>query len=132
VSDTVPSVSVAPTIPINGANPGQINVGDTYADLGATITGPQTDLNLGIHLYIDGRAVDAVQLDTTNSAIHQVDYVVTDENGLTSTTTRTVIVSAVAANDNSPAATSTPASANDNSPVVPLAATGTNATSTAQ
>src|SRR5947207_6341577 len=42
-----------PLIKINGDNPAHIGVGGTYADLGATITGPQEDLNLGIHLYID-------------------------------------------------------------------------------
>jgi hypothetical protein len=41
--DTAP-----PTITINGTNPAIIHIGDSYADLGATITGPQADPNLGI------------------------------------------------------------------------------------
>jgi hypothetical protein len=40
-----------PIIAINGDNPANVSVGLTYADIGATITGPQADLNLGIHLY---------------------------------------------------------------------------------
>ena len=36
-----------PVIAINGVNPATIHVGATYVDLGATITGPQSDLNLG-------------------------------------------------------------------------------------
>jgi hypothetical protein len=47
-----------------------------------------------------------VQVDTTNPATHTIEYVVTDQTGLTATSTRTVIVGA--ANDVvSPAATGT-------------------------
>ena len=66
-----------------------------------------------------------VQIDTSTAATDTIDYVATDQNGLTSTSTRTVIVEAPA-NDNQ--ATTTPA--NDNSP--PPAATSTGATTTAQ
>ena len=38
----------------NGDNPAIVSVGETYADLGATITGPQSDLNLGIHTFLNG------------------------------------------------------------------------------
>jgi hypothetical protein len=69
--------------------------------------------------------MNPVQIDTTEAATDTIDYVATDQNGLTSTSTRTVIVEA-AANDNQ--ATTTPA--NDNTP--PLAPTGTDATSTTQ
>jgi hypothetical protein len=40
-----------PVIQINGDNPAIIHIGDTYADLGATITGPTPDLSLGV-LYL--------------------------------------------------------------------------------
>lgn len=43
-----------PAIHINGDNPAIVQVGDTYNDLGATITGPQADLNLGIKTYLNG------------------------------------------------------------------------------
>jgi hypothetical protein len=46
--------TTAPTITINGDNPAIIHVGDTYGDLGATITGPQADLNLGIKTFLNG------------------------------------------------------------------------------
>ena len=37
-----------PVLQVNGDNPAIIQAGATYTDLGATITGPQQDLNLGI------------------------------------------------------------------------------------
>jgi hypothetical protein len=120
VSSTTP-----PVIQINGDNPAVIQVGATYNDLGATITGPQADLNLGITTYLNGSLTNNIVIDTTQAATDTIDYVATDQSGLTSTSTRTVIVEAPA-NDNQ--ATSTPA--NDNSP--PLDPTGTDATSPAQ
>ena len=91
----------------------------TYTDLGATITGPTADLNLGIRLYVDGAPVDAVQLGTSIPGTHEVDYVATDAAGLTSTTTRNVIVSAPT-NDNPPPA------ANDNQATTTAISTGAN------
>jgi Domain of unknown function (DUF5011) len=103
-----------PIIAINGGNPATISVGATYVDLGVTITGPQADLNLGIHTFVDGIATDLIVIDTSGPSSHIIEYVVSDSTGLTSTTTRTVIVQA----------------ANDNPPL--LQATGTDATTTAQ
>ena len=82
--------------------------------LGATITGPQADLNMGVHTFVDSAATDPVAIDTTIPGTHSIDYVVTDAAGLTSTTTRTVIVTGPA---------------NDNQ--FPLSATGTSATTRA-
>jgi hypothetical protein len=62
--------------------------------LGATITGSQADLNLGITTYVNGAPMNPVQLDTSAAATDTIDYVATDQSGLTSTTTRTVIVEA--------------------------------------
>ena len=107
------ATSGPPITTISGANPAHLNVGDSYADLGATITAPQSDLNLGIHTFVDGIASDPVVIDTAAAGTHSIDYVVTGISGLTSTTTRTVIVSAPA-NDNH--ATTTLPVANDNSP----------------
>ncbi len=39
---------------INGDNPAIIQVGSTYNDLGATIIGPEADLNLGIRTFLNG------------------------------------------------------------------------------
>jgi hypothetical protein len=82
-------------------------------------------LNLGITTYVNGTEMNPVQIDTSTAATDTIDYVATDQNGLTSTSTRAVIIEAPA-NDNQ--STSTPA--NDNSP--PPAATTTSATTTAQ
>ena len=118
-----PSTSAAsdtpPVIAINGDNPAIVQVGASYSDLGATITGPQADLNLGIKTFLNGPPVSSIQLATSAAATDTIDYVVTDQNGLTSTSTRTVIIQA--ANDNQ--ASNTPA--NDN------VGTGTTETSTA-
>ena len=83
-----------PVIQINGDNPAIVQVGNTYNDLGATITGPQSDLNLGITTYVNGVETSPIQIDTSEVATDTIDYVATDQSGLTSTTTRTVIVEA--------------------------------------
>jgi Chaperone of endosialidase len=46
------TLDAPPIIQVNGDNPAIIHVGDSYADLGATITGPQQDLNLDIKHHI--------------------------------------------------------------------------------
>ena len=92
-SDGTPSAQTTPpVIQINGENPAQIQVGDTYNDLGATITGPQADLNLGIKTFLNGALVSNIVLDTSTTTTATIDYVATDQNGLTSTSTRTVII----------------------------------------
>jgi hypothetical protein len=94
-----------PVIAINGENPAIIQVGASYSDLGATITGPQADLNLGIKTFVNGLFVSNIVLDTSAAATDTIDYVVTDQNGLTSTSTRTVIVEpAIAPSNESTAA----------------------------
>lgn len=65
---------------------------DASSDLGATITGPQQDLQLGIHTFLNGSKVDAIQLDTSTTSTSMIDYVATDQSGTTATATRTVIV----------------------------------------
>ncbi len=88
---------------IAGENPAHIHLGDTYNDLGATITAPQADLNLGIKTYLNGALVSNIVLDTSAPATDTIDYVATDANGLTSTSTRTVYVDAPVAPDPTPA-----------------------------
>jgi len=107
-----------PVIAINGDNPAVIQIGASYTDLGVTITGPQADLNLGIKTYLNGALESGIALDTSVVATDTIDYVVTDQSGLTATSTRTVIIEA--ANDNQASSTL----ANDN-------AATTTATSTA-
>jgi Domain of unknown function (DUF5011) len=87
-----------PVIQINGDNPAIIQVGDTYNDLGATITGPHADLNLGIQTYLNGTLTSNIVIDTSQVATDTIDYVATDQSGLTATSTRTVIIEPAASN----------------------------------
>jgi hypothetical protein len=64
-SSTAIATGTPPIIAINGDNPAIIQVGASYTDLGATITGPQADLNLGITTYLNGALVSNIVLDTT-------------------------------------------------------------------
>ena len=86
-TDTPASTSSpqAPVIQINGNNPAIVDVGASYADLGATITGPQADLNLGVKTFLNGALVSNIVLDTSAAATDTIDYVVTDSQGLAST-----------------------------------------------
>jgi hypothetical protein len=68
--------------------PPVIHIGDTYADLGATITGPQADLNLGIRSTL----VSNIVIDTSVVATDTIDYVASNNADLTSTSTRTVTI----------------------------------------
>jgi hypothetical protein len=86
-----------PIITINGNNPAIVYVGDTYSDLGATITGPSQDLNLGINVSVDGGATttpDDISIDTSTSSTHTISYFATDQSGETGYATRSVIVEA--------------------------------------
>jgi LysM repeat protein len=86
--------STLPVITVNGNNPAIVQVGDTYSDLGATITGPQADLNLGIQTYLNGLLTSNIVIDTSQAATDTIDYVVTDGTGLAATSTRTVVIEA--------------------------------------
>ena len=78
-SDPTPGVSstdatdTPPVIQISGDNPAIIQVGNTYNDLGATITGPQADLNLGIKTFLNGTLTSNIVLDTTSAATDTTD-----------------------------------------------------------
>jgi hypothetical protein len=94
------SPSTPPTITINGDNPAIITVGDSYADLGATVsdTGQRHagDPNLDLKYFLNGALVSNIVLDTSAIATDTIDYVATDTLGNTATSTRTVIVEAQA------------------------------------
>jgi hypothetical protein len=100
-TSTTTTPDMSPVVQINGDNPAVIQVGASYTDLGATITGPQADLNLGIATYLNGVAMNPLQIDTSQVATDTIAYVVTDSQGLTSTSTRIVIVEAPASSDTS-------------------------------
>lgn len=82
-----------PVITINGNNPATLQIGDTYSDLGATVT-DNVDLNLGLHVFIGSTPMDQAVLDTSEPNEWHVHYVATDNAGNTATSTRTVIVEA--------------------------------------
>ena len=70
-------------------------MGATYTDLGATITGPQDDLNLDITASVDGATstpISDIFIDTSATGTHTIIYSATDQNGLTGTAQRTVNV----------------------------------------
>ena len=114
----VPSLPVFARVPhtINGDNPASIHVGDSYADLGASVT-DNVDQNLGLKYFLNGALVSNIVIDTSQIATDTIDYMAADPYGNTATSTRTVIVEA---------ANSTPAE-----PPAPDATT-TQATSTLQ
>jgi hypothetical protein len=93
-SATTSAEAQSPVIQINGDNPARVQVDSTYQDLGATITGPQADINLGVKTFLNGALVSDIVLDTSAAATDTVDYVATDPTGLTSTSTRLVVVDA--------------------------------------
>ena len=93
-SSDAASSTTPPIIQINGNNPAHIQVGASYNDLGALITGPtDADKNLGVHLFLDGVAVSSIMLDTSASSTHAIDYVAHNAAG-TSTSTRMVFIEA--------------------------------------
>jgi hypothetical protein len=59
----VGETSGPPLITINGGNPATNSTNSTHSDLGATITGPQPDLD--IHTFVDGIAINPVVIDTS-------------------------------------------------------------------
>jgi hypothetical protein len=89
------ATSSAPVISVNGNSPATVQVGSTYTDLGAIITGPTADLNLGVMASVDGAtstALSDVKIDTSVPGMHTIQYSATDQGGLVGTATRTVNV----------------------------------------
>ena len=88
-----------------GNNPAHLALGTTYLDLGAVITGPTAgDRNLGIHVFLDGREVQDITLDTSTSTTYTIEYRATNGAGQVGTATRTVIVGDTPAPAETPAA----------------------------
>jgi hypothetical protein len=94
------SATAPPSITINGDNPAVISAGDSYADLGATVSdtgaGLAGDTNLGIKTFLNGSLVSNIVIDTSEVAADTIEYAATDTSGLTATSTRTVIIEAAA------------------------------------
>ena len=89
-----------PIIAIDGANPAILTLGDSYADLGVTVTdagaGQAEETNLGYKTFLNGTLVSNIVVDTRQIATDTIDYVATDSAGLTATSTRTVLIEASA------------------------------------
>lgn len=90
------TATTPPTITIKGDNPAIIEVGDSYADLGATVTdtgpGQAGDANLGYQTFLNGTLVSTIDIDTSQVATDTIDYVATDSSGLSATSTRTILI----------------------------------------
>jgi len=84
---------------------------ESQMKIAATITGPQADLNLGIQTYLNGTLTSNIVIDITQAATDTIDYVATDQSGLTATSTRTIIIQPAATSPQSGqgSATDTPA-----------------------
>ena len=50
--------------------------------------------NLGITTFLNGTLVSTIDIDTSEAATDTVQYVATDTDGLTATSTRTVLIEA--------------------------------------
>lgn len=83
------------TIQILGGNPAYIAKGTSYIDLGAAITGPtDADRALGIHIFVNDSSTEVLSpvIDTSELATWKITYKVTNQAGMVSSVTRTVIV----------------------------------------
>jgi hypothetical protein len=90
---TVSGTTTPPSINIQGNNPATIYVGDTYTDLGATVT-DSLGHDLSYRTFINGALSGNILIDTSQEATDTIDYVATDTWGNTSTSTRTVNIEA--------------------------------------
>jgi hypothetical protein len=96
-----------PIITIQGNNPAHITVGQTYSDLGATVSDP-VDSNLGYQIFLDGVEVQQVQIDTSVAGTHHIDYTTIDSQGLNAAATRTVFVESASSTIDTSSGTSSP------------------------
>ncbi|MEK7505399.1 MAG: immunoglobulin-like domain-containing protein [Patescibacteria group bacterium] len=86
--------TVSPVITLSGNNPSRIYVGDTYSDLGASVS-DNVNTNLGYKISVDGGTeVDpsSLSLNTSSPIVYTLSFSATDQAGNTGTATRTVIV----------------------------------------
>jgi hypothetical protein len=59
-------------------------------------SGQAGDTDLGHQTFLNGTLVSNIAIDTSQVATDTIDYVAIDENGLTATSTRTVLIEATA------------------------------------
>ena len=90
-SSPADATNTPPVIRINGNNPAQIHIGDTYQDLGASAEDSEGH-DLGVKTFLNGALVSDIVLDISTTTTHTIDYVATDTWGNTATATRSVII----------------------------------------
>ena len=67
---------------IHGNNPAELNVGDSYNDLGATASTTDSTIEaLGVRTFFGGQEVQTVSLDTGAAGTYTVEYKVIDAAG---------------------------------------------------
>ena len=81
----------APVIQILGNNPAWIPLKSRYSDLGAIVTDDK-DVNIGIHVFFDGKEVQTVSLDTSTTTEYTIIYRATDTDDNTGEATHTVVI----------------------------------------
>lgn len=89
-ADTEPPILI-----IMGNNPAEINVGDTYNDLGVTVT-DNINPNVGYTVFVDGVEVTNIMLDTSVERTYEIEYRAEDQAGNVGSVTREVVVGNVA------------------------------------
>lgn len=87
-----------PVITVLGDNPVQIEIGQSYTDLGAVVSDDQ-DTGLNASLLLNDEVVENIAIDTSATGTHKITYYVTDSGGLTSFEERTVVVNDTTASD---------------------------------
>ena len=78
-------------IQIMGDNPAKIALKTPYSDLGVYVSDPLFQ-QFGVHVTLDGAAVDAIQIDTSKVGTHTITYTVSNGQGASLTATRVVDV----------------------------------------
>ena len=103
------------TIHITGNNPAEIEVGDTYGDIGALASSTDPDLvALGVRTFFDGTETTSPQIDTSVAGTHEITYRVLDGQGsVLAEAVRTVVVIDPSSQQN---ATTTASTATSTSP----------------
>jgi len=89
------STTTPPTITIEGDNPAIIHIGDSYNDIGALAKDAEGH-DLSLRTFLNGVLSGNIVIDTSAAATDTIDYAATDTWGNTATSTRTVIVEAMA------------------------------------
>ncbi|MDO8620036.1 MAG: hypothetical protein Q7R64_01655, partial [bacterium] len=83
VTSTSASDTTPPVLVVNGNNPANVEVGVSYADLGASVT-DNVSSNLGVYAIVNGVDVGAasnISISTASSTTHTIEYYSTDGAG---------------------------------------------------